>query len=727
MAWCCKEIKEVTNVIFFGKLIDYYAIFLKPQVWVPVLVFVLFYILHFWLTIVAPDVLYGGPGDHTAGLIWLYDNSPTTPWWKFTNASGYPWGDDLWSPLFVTGQIGYVLFWIFSKLFGGAVAGYNTYIALGLLLSYAIGYLFIYKRHIKQPFIASLLALLFVASPAMLSVIAVGHPSYVFAPFYVILTIWLILKLIETHSWKLSLLAGLVIGSTVIFDPYFVLMVPALAATFLVCLALFNWNKIRQIPIKSLLIKMSLVVGGALIVVIPAFIYVISQADSIAAISSSSRSPIREDAYAYSARPEDFVLPAVDNPLTLPVLNKFKLNTFHGSDPTFTLYVGAFVLIAMIVSVVWWLRRRDYNDHDARKLALSFLVVALVAFALSLPPTLNMFGINVPMPSWAITHFASIWRVFARFFFIVQPMIILFIVVTFAAYLKYRKPSVRSKRLIYIIAAILIVVTLIDYLPRNPFEASNFWTYAKDLPVSYQELKKDKYSVIAEYPMREQPYYKGSLYLTGQHVHNKKMVNAYSPTNAQVLVRLNIIDLNNPQTIPVLRYMGVDTLVVWDGDYQVWKPTKVGDVREVSNESYKSKFGNNNITLYKIQSGVEQRYLGFVEKGYRPDESALYDIGVPLQDGVRLGVMDLCPMMPKGLTCDAVMGEMRLRGTIYSKSDDNIAIKIKDEAGTVREEFLLDKSNRDIDIKTGIEAYRVEFDAKYNDKVFYKDVHVVEN
>lgn len=694
---------------------------------IPLAVFVAYYLLHFWFTLVSGDVLYGGPGDHTAGLIWLYDNSPSTPWWTVTDGSGYPWGDQLWSPLFITGQIGYILFWIFSTVLGGAVAGYNAYIALGLGLSFWLSYAFIYRKFLKKPFIAALIAVLMISSPAMFAIIEVGHPSYVFAPAYFVSAAWLSLKVLggATKRWSLSL--GLLLGSTIFFDPYFVLMITPIVAVFFICS--FIRPKLQRVKQWRVVVRSIVpIAAGLLIFALPAIGYVYLQSDAIETVSSGTRSPIREDAYAYSAHPEDFLLPATQNPLTLDFLKHIKESTTHGTDRTFTLYVGTIVLIMTIVAAIWWVRNFRRVKPDDRLLAGSLLAVALVAFLMSLPPTLAIFGLEVIMPSWIVTEFVEAWRVFARFFFILQPALLLFLAVTLSLYLALNKHTNRKRKYIYAAVVLLLLLSIVDYLPRNPLNADYFWSYDRDLPATYQTLRKESFEAMAEYPLREQPHHQGALYFTGQHIHNKKMLNAYSPTNSQALVRLNIMDLNNPQTIPVLQFLRISKLVVWNSEFQSWN-SRDEHLMKTNSEAYRSRFGTTSIDTYTIAPGEGQRYLGAVEKGYRPDDRELRDIMAPLHNGVRVGVVDLCTLVDTAAVCrETPEKKLTLRGLIYNSTDTAARVSLKNTNGDTVTEFLVGpRQEISIAQDIGIDLYVMEFDDRLNEKIFYKDVHVTES
>lgn len=696
-----------------------------PVLYIPVILFVCYYLVHFWLTLTNGNTLYGGPGDHTAGLIWLYDHYPQSPWWQFTSASGYPWGDSLWTPLFLTGQIGYILFWLFSTVFSDPVAGYNSYIALGLITSYVVPYMFIHRRIVSKPLVAAVSALLIISTPAIFYAISVGHPSYVYLPAYTVGLIWLLIVSFESKMIRWPIITGLFMGVSALFDPYYPLFAAAIATATVVSIYGYKWLVIRELDVRRFIKVLVLIFGGVIIIIAPVVLVMTVQSGGVSPISATSS--IREGAYAYSAQPEDFLLPALDNPFLLEFLSNIKVSTFHGNDPTFTLFMGYVVLLLVGVALLWWVRNYRKTTNTGRLLVCIFLMTAILSFALSLPPTVSIFGLNIYMPTWLITEYVSAWRVFARFFFVIQTVTVLFLVVTLSEYTKTARLTIRRRQMGYMLFVLVAVITLIEYLPRNPFDATSFWSYEKNLPKTYSYLRETKASVIAEYPMREQPYYRGSMYITGQHIHNKSTINAYSPTNDKAVVRLNIMDLNNPQTIPTLRFLNVDSIVIWNNKYQNWSPQSDIGLKEAFKEKYISKFGSDTLRVYDIVPGNVSRYLGYIEKGFRPDDEALYDIPVPLNSGVGIGVIDLCEIANRADVCDGPRGVVDLRGSIVNTSNDNVIITIKDEQNVTVESFEVKSGQEAINFKADAKRYTIHFDPRYDEKIFYKNIHAVQN
>jgi hypothetical protein len=697
----------------------------NPRFWVPVIVFAVLYGIYFWGTIVYSDTLFGGPGDHTAGLIWLYDHYPNSPWWQSTLQTAYPWGDELWSPLFMVGQIGYILFWLCAKVAGGSVAGYNLFTFIGFVVSFATAYRFILTRFSIKPLISSLFALVITFTPMAFYLDGVGHSSYLFMPAYLIGTVWLALKVFEVRSWKYGFWLGIMLGATTLFDPYFVLFIPLAVGCFVASLLLGKYHKQRGVSFRELLKRFALVGGAALLVILPVMGYLKSQAGQVNQTTTSTRTSMMFDASIYSAKINDYLLPPAQNPLVPEEVKQLKENSFHGTDPTFTLYLGVVLLVASASAVCWWwLHAAPERYRQTRIIALSFLATAIIGFIFSLPPIIHIAGVTVHMPTWFLVTFTSAWRVFARFFFVVQPLLVLMVAAWFSEY-SQRSFSDKGRKIKVSLAVVALLVLLLEYMPRSPFDASKFWTYKTNLPTTYQEVAQMPTStVLAEYPIREQPYYRGSFYFAGQHIHNKTLFNAYSPISPQANIRMSLMDLSNPQTIPALRQLGVTTLMVWNNGYQErWKPAKNAGLTLISSESYKKQ----TLDLYTIKpSGETRRFVGVIDRVYRPDDKQIYDIEQPLVNGVQLEAADLCVdnLHPAGNCAEPVPSNAQFVAKLINESGDSQKITVKDAVGKEVMSVTVPKGTSELKFPVGIKKYTVEFNNAADSKLFLQDSEI---
>ncbi len=687
-------------------------------------------VLHFWgVFLHINTALYGGPGDHTAGIIWLYDQYSQSPWWHSTALSAYPYGDKLWSPLFSLGQIGYVVFWVCAKVMGSPVGGYNLFTSIAFIGSFFVAYGFIIKRFLRAKFIAALLAALVTFTPMALFLDAVGHTSYLFMPAYLFGVVWCVLRMFETKVRTPAIILGVLGGLTVLFDPYFVLFIPLAAVSFASALLILRYYKKFHITIGQVLARMGQAVLVSLVFIVPTLLYIQLNSHEVAEITANSRSDQVLDATLYSARVEDYILPSAQNPFSPTVVKQLKSSTFHGSDATFTLYLGWTLIAAVVGALIWWLKHPKPKSKQAailRTIGIAALVTSVVAFIFSLPPEVKIGSMTIHTPAWYLASIAPIWRVFARFYFIVQPMMVLTCIAWFCEYIM-AMPLRGGRRVSYSACIAIGFILLFEYLPRNPLDVGAFWSYDRDLPTVYDKVSQEKQQVIAEYPMREQPYYKASLYLTGQHLHSSPTINAYSPTSPTAYNRIAIMDLNNPQTIPALRYIGATTLIVWNTDRQYWSPLRVDGLKKVYSENYASKFekSKQKIERYMVESGIEYRYVAVLQSPYRPsDEGRLYDIEVPLQSGLSVAVVDLCQGMKK--TCPDARDSFKLQMTVGNNTEGDIDVVLRSAMTDDQKKITLHKGKNAIDINMKTNRYVFKFDKKFNDLITISNQRIVQ-
>jgi len=697
---------------------------------VALIVLAAFLALHFWAILLhVNSTLYGGPGDHTAGIMWLYDHYPQSPWWQYTDQAAYPWGETLWSPLFILGQVGYILFWLCSKLMGSSVGGYNLFTGIAFVLSFFVAYGFIFKRLLHIKLLAALLAAVITFTPMALLLNEVGHTSYLFMPAYFIGVIWCVLKTFESKRRAPFVGLGLLGGLTMLFDPYFILFIPLAAASFAGTLLVLKYHKKFNLTVKDVLARFGKALLVALIIIVPTLLYVRANSSEVAAIATNSRGDQVMDAQQYSARLEDYVLPSLKNPFTPAFVDDIKSATYHGKDATFTLYLGWALLIVTLIACVWWLRHPRPQSKQAsvlRSIGVAALVTGIVAFIFSLPPNIVIAGVTIHMPTWYLATFTPVWRVFARLYFIVQPAMVLLCIAWFCEFTMGLQKKTKQ-RVTYISVIVFCFVLMVEYLPRNPFDAGAFWSYTRDLPTVYAKIAKEKDQVVAEYPMREQPYYRGSLYQTGQHIYMHPTINSYSPTSPSAYSRAAMIDLDNPQTIPALRYLGTTKLIVWNDKKHSWSPSNTAGLTKTQTEMYDSKFDKSvRIETYDIGSGPEYRYVAVLQSGYRPlDEGLFAKVAIPVRPGLSIAVIDLCQGTQK--LCADPKTSFELKMSLYNSSESAIDIVVRSAENKDEEKTLtLQKGENIIDLDMQSTRYLFEFNMQFSDSITLRNQRIVQ-
>src|SRR6185437_13423228 len=79
-----------------------------------------------------------------------------------------------------------------------------------------------------------------------------------------------------------------------------------------------------------------------------------------------------------------------------------------------------YVTLALAAYAVWLLiRRRESLPRPWRMPMTVAAISAPIAFLLSLPRTLDVFGVAIPTPTYALGVFTSFYRVYARVGYVV--------------------------------------------------------------------------------------------------------------------------------------------------------------------------------------------------------------------------------------------------------------------------------------------------------------------
>ncbi|MBX6334388.1 hypothetical protein IRY61_03560, partial [Candidatus Saccharibacteria bacterium] len=182
-----------------------------------------------------------------------------------------------------------------------------------------------------------------------------------------------------------------------------------------------------------------------------------------------------------------------------------------------------------------------------------FGIVVLAAFSLSLAPRLG----PIPTPTFLVIQVVEMWRVFARLSLVVNIGLVVLASYGLALLLKRFKLP-RARWGVFVIVFALIFLEYMTFAWRPP-------TFGyREVPEFYTWLSQQKdVSEIAEYPLEEvsssdYPMYYG----TYRAVHGKKLLNGIIPTQDTGPLRAALRDLMSPQTVPTLRALGIDFVVV---------------------------------------------------------------------------------------------------------------------------------------------------------------------
>ena len=511
----------------------------------------------------------GVPGDQTV-FAWLSEASPNSPpFWGETALTNAPFGEDLYEPMHITGLVPYTATWVMNKVVSPNCS-FNILMASGFILTSVVTFLFIAWLLRGRSYLAAWFGGYLAAFTPYLMAKTPYHVSYVYCGLLVGV-IWLLLAL--WRKWGYKLAAGLMLLTAIIFyhDPYFIQLVIVVYGSFFVGLALYVWRD--KLPWKKVwvFLKRLLVVSPILLVLIsPMIITRVVYKDQIDTVVANSRdNDIISEGLAYGARPWEFIFPSTYNPLLPEKLVALKLDKQHGSNPAeTTLYLGV-VPLGLTIWLIWMFARKKVRKSEINSIVesklLVWVMVALIVISglFSLLPRASIAGIPLYFPSELLLNLTSMWRVPARLVVLVQ--VGLAVLSAVALYFIITRLRVR-KVLRLIVVSTLIIVSFLEFLSYNPFNRS-YWGYDK-IPSAYTEIKNNSaVKRIAEYPLLDAPRnYAFIYYQTYQGYHDKAMINSFKVSSPTKKYRESFADLNDWQTLGVLKQLQVDRIVVHGTD-----------------------------------------------------------------------------------------------------------------------------------------------------------------
>lgn len=519
------------------------------------------------------STLYGF-GDNTAGPIWKNSLKPQQSLvGNFQNSTNYPAGENLFNPTNYSfiGQT--VLIYSASQIFG-AVCGYNVVNIVGFIFSASAMYLFVYWLT-KNRWV-SLLAGYAVSFSPYFQVKVGGHPGYGYQGL-IILAIWSVLLLLKKPNKQRAAACGAIMATSFYFDPYFSLLVTSsVIPIFLAWLILSRHTKTKFNGLFNTYAKhilMALVVLLALI--LPLITVFVKNRDVIADSVSAVRGNVLFEARACSNIPHEYLIPYVLHPVMLGIIGSQYskiIDRLHigftcgiGEDSVGISLVLMFIAITGSIILAWEIINRRSMKFGLRYssgvVILGLILMIMFAMALALPP----YSINgIPTPSYLLMSITSTWRTLTRFYVVVN----IATVGLSSIYMSYVARNFKHGKKLKIILFVLIsAVVVFEYQTNTPFRGNSMSTfsYDRDVPEIYKKVKDDSnIKVIAEYPLEKSGGESNATayYLSMQVYHGKKLFNANNPLVDEEYYRSSLKDISDPQTLMVLKSIGVDTIIL---------------------------------------------------------------------------------------------------------------------------------------------------------------------
>ncbi len=294
----------------------------------------------------------------------------------------------------------------------GAIPTHGLFTLLGLILTATAAFLFV--RWLTGSVGAGLVAGIAAGFFAHIRLIAVAAQTYTHLWAY-ILVLWAFTALIRRPDRRRALLAGLSVLPAVFWTPYFTLhvLVEALACG-LVALAVLAHTRGWGVALGRVALTAVPVVAGLVAYV------------GIGVANGFADVPTREssDLYTQSAHPLMYLLPGHSAWAWGEGPYEALVDAVPRAVGTNS-YLGLSVLALAGVACAWLARGavrsarrpRPARRPPSRAAAAGLLAAATAAAALvwSLPPTIGLAGVDVPMPSMITTEAAPALRAGQRF------------------------------------------------------------------------------------------------------------------------------------------------------------------------------------------------------------------------------------------------------------------------------------------------------------------------
>jgi hypothetical protein len=539
------------------------------------------------------------PGDATGGGVWtgwefLRLGSPFT---AVTPDIAAPQGRAFFLPTNITSLVELLPQWAAAHVVG-PICSWNLLIYSGFVLDGLAVFGMVWWLT-RRPLVAFIAGYAYAFTPFHIEN-GYGHPGYVHS-WLLVLVMWAMLALTQRPTWRRALLVGASVGLAGYADGYYLLFAPVIAVTMAFAgTAWWLWRSRRRLSTAFRFPAMTgVAVLTAVVLMLPIAYQFLHSSGTISDLLDRSR----ENLYVYGARPLEYVLPSHAHPVFGAIVSDFENRSLMGSNfAEANLYIGISVLLlgaCSLLLVACSARARA----RLRSLGLPpvFLVLMLTVLVV-VSGALSAGGLprTVTTPADLIFNVVPFWRVFARFFLVVDMAVVVLAAVALCMLPRNRWGGAA-------LIGILLVIGF-DLLALPPWQV---YPYQQSVPSVYQVIEQQpSNTIIAEYPISETGDSPDLAYLTYQVVHQRRIINAALPGTPRYGLEFAVADLSDPETLPVLRALGVTFVLIHDSLYAhpaVNSPVITG-LHEVRS--------GDGVTVYRIDPGPSAQYAITLNQGF---------------------------------------------------------------------------------------------------------------
>ena len=492
-----------------------------------------------------------------------------------------PFGLDL------TGQpVSWVVISVLGAIlfFSSPLFCFNILMFISFVLTGLAAFLLIFDL-IKNRAIAILTALFFTFSPYHLN--KVMEFGFFFLGNWLILYVWAIVKVREVNTFKYAIYAAIALGLTIALNPYYGFFAIIMTFGFFIFSLMFNWKdtigaRTRLRDCFSFLKSGAFIFLGAAFINAPLLILVIRNFNphitQLTQISASGYIRSFDYLFAQSARPLSYLLPASTHPVFGDFTKQMFGSIFYGRGPIEqTLYLGWVPMILAFFAFRRWRYKRLHQEQYLGYMSSQenfyigfFIFSACVAFIFSMPPFVDLGIFKLFFPSFFVYKIAPMFRAYARFGIIV--MLCVCVLAGYGLTYLFERLKTNNKRIAC--AVFVAIAVMFEFMNVPPSRVADMGY----IPPVYLWLSQQPGDfIVAEYPMSQGSPGEANEncdYFYYQTYHQKRLVNGAVPGTKAFEIKQKILKVDDPQTVNVLRGLGVKCVIFHS------EPYRKGDYKE---------------------------------------------------------------------------------------------------------------------------------------------------
>ncbi|MCU0666103.1 MAG: hypothetical protein MUF05_03300 [Candidatus Omnitrophica bacterium] len=446
------------------------------------------------------------------------------------------------------------------SIIGNEVLAFNLVLFLNLLLSLIA--MFSLSYYLTKDYFSSFIsAIIYALCPYQFARIW-QHFALTFTagmPFYILCMI----KLYSSGKVKDMFLCVLSFFLVIVFELHYAVFMFVTTAAFITYMLIFRRGPLKLNKLKVYLNAFFLTSVLSIVAILPFLIKIFWTVKTAKPSAFSIVRPF-EDLFAQSVHPLSYFLPSAVHPMFGKFTQQFVGTSLYGVSFTeHTLYLG---WVPIILAFVAFKRYRSKQlsavscqlSAEEKKYIGFFVCLAVVAWFFSQPPWWNIFGLKLYMPSFFMYKILPMFRAYCRFGIVV--MLAVSVLAGFG--LKFILERFRSNKTKIAVAILACGLVLFEFWNWPPYKVIDVSTF----PSVYAWLKAQTDDiVIAEYPLDASS--PNELYKLYQTKHEKKIINGTIPGTYANKVAQKLVKLSSPDTVSMLKWMGVKYVLVHHKGY----------------------------------------------------------------------------------------------------------------------------------------------------------------